>query len=103
MVAGATRFRAGAGTVQGQGEFVARPDEHAHQFLAGFGPIRECRGRHPRADVGGGRDHRVTGPPPPMRQAVPAVEGREGASGGSCSAVAAASIQVRKLRAMHHN
>jgi len=67
LAARATRFRAGAGPVRGQGEFVARPDEHAHQFLAGFGPIRERRGRHPRDDVVGGRDHRVTGPPPPMR------------------------------------
>ena len=33
-------------------EFVARPDEHAHHFLAGFGPIRERRGRLPGADVG---------------------------------------------------
>jgi len=41
LAARATRFRAGAGPVRGQGEFVARPDEHAHQFLAGFGPIRE--------------------------------------------------------------
>ena len=48
-------------------EFVARPDEHAHHFLAGFGPIRERRGRLPGDDVGGGHDHRVTGPPPPMR------------------------------------